>query len=117
MSAEDIDITNDDQCEGCLTITSEFREHLLKSQMEWTVKGPNTQGQVGARVQDSSYIQATCKGDSSKSSRESSISSGNNVSVPKFLWFKSMSEIVGLTAAWHQNKVEGSLVEVNTKQC
>ena len=31
---------------------------------------------------------------------------GNNVSVSKFSWLKSMSQIVGLTAAWHQDKVE-----------
>ena len=33
---------------------------------------------------------------------------GSNVSVPKFSWFKSLSQIVGLTAAWQQNKVEGN---------
>ena len=32
---------------------------------------------------------------------------GNNVSVPSFSWFKSMSQIVGLTATW-QDKVEGN---------
>ena len=39
---------------------------------------------------------------------------GSNVSVPKFSWFKSMSQIVGLTAAWQQNKVEGNPVGANT---
>ena len=39
---------------------------------------------------------------------------GNNVSVPKFSWFKSMSQIVGLTAAWQQSKVEGNPVGANT---
>ena len=32
---------------------------------------------------------------------------GNNVSVPHFSWFKSMSQTVGLTAIWQQDKVEG----------
>ena len=32
---------------------------------------------------------------------------GRNVSVQKFSWFKSMSQIVGLTTAWQQSKVEG----------
>ena len=36
------------------------------------------------------------------------------ISVPKFSWFKSMSQIVGLTAAWQQNKVEGNPVRANT---
>ena len=39
---------------------------------------------------------------------------GSNVSVPKFSWFKSMSQIVGLTAAWQQNKVEGNPMGANT---
>ena len=39
---------------------------------------------------------------------------GINVSVPKFSWFKSMSQIIGLTAPWHQDKVEGSPVGANT---
>ena len=39
---------------------------------------------------------------------------GSNVSVPKFSWFKSMSQIVDLTAAWQQNKVEGNPVGANT---
>ena len=39
---------------------------------------------------------------------------GSNVSVPKYSWFKSMSQIVGLTAAWQQSKVEGNPVGANT---
>ena len=39
---------------------------------------------------------------------------GSNVSVPKFSWFKSMSQIVGLTAAWQQNKVEGNPMGAST---
>ena len=38
---------------------------------------------------------------------------GSNVSVPRFSWFKSMSQIVGLTAAWQQNKVEGNPMGAN----
>ena len=44
-----------------------------------------------------------CISKPSESSRDSPGSVGNNVSVPEFSWFKSMSEIVGLTAAWQQN--------------
>ena len=50
----------------------------------------------------------------SDSSQELSNCVGNNVSVPKFSWFKSMSQIVGLTAVWHQDKIEGSPVGANT---
>ena len=38
---------------------------------------------------------------------------GNNVSVPSFSWFKSMSQIVGLTATW-QDKVEGNPTGAST---
>ena len=38
---------------------------------------------------------------------------GNNVSVPSFSWFKSMSQIVGLTATW-QDKVEGNPMGAGT---
>ena len=55
-----------------------------------------------------------CKGKNSESSRNSSSCVGKNVSVPKCSWFKSVSQIVGLTAAWHQDKVEGSPVLANT---
>ena len=39
---------------------------------------------------------------------------GSNVSVPRFSWFKSMSQIVGLTATWQQDKVEGNPMGANT---
>ena len=99
------DVTNKDWCEQYLRRTSEFQEHSLNSQMEMNTP------QV---TQDDLSIQGTCNSESSKSSHKSSSCVGSNVSVPKFSWFKSMSQIVGLTAAWHQNKVEGSLVGANT---
>ena len=49
---------------------------------------------------------SVCISKPSKFSRDSLGGVGNNVSVPKFSWFKSMSQIVGLTAAWQQNKVD-----------
>ena len=52
--------------------------------------------------------------DSSKFSHESSKSVGNNVSVPGITWFKSVSKLVGLTAAWQSSKVEGCPMGVNT---
>ena len=55
-----------------------------------------------------------CKDEYSKSSPSLSSCVGKNVSVPKFSWFKSMSQIVGLPAAWHQDKVEGIPVGAST---
>ena len=62
-------------------------------------------------------LQVACGGDSSESSThlpKCVKCIGNNVSVSKFSWLKSMSQIVALTAAWHQDKVEGSLMGANT---
>ena len=39
---------------------------------------------------------------------------GSNVSVPRFSWFKSMSQIIALTATWQQDKVEGNPMGANT---
>ena len=55
-----------------------------------------------------------CISEPSESSRDSPGGVGNNVSVPKFSWIKSMSQIVGLTAAWQQDKVEGNPMGTNT---
>ena len=52
--------------------------------------------------------------DSSESSHESSKCVGNDVSVPRVTWFKSVSKLVGLTAAWQPSKLEGYPVGVNT---
>ena len=48
-----------------------------------------------------------CISERSEYSQDSLKGVGNNVSVPSFSWFKSMSQIVGLTATW-QDKVEGN---------
>ena len=69
---EDIEVTNKDQCGGCLTWTSKFSKHSPESHVEWTVKESNTQGQVRPKVQDIFNTQEACEGDSSESSRESS---------------------------------------------
>ena len=57
---------------------------------------------------------ATGGDDSSEFSQESLNCVGNNVSVPGITWFKSVSKLVGLTAAWQPSKVEGHSVGVNT---
>ena len=50
----------------------------------------------------------------SKPSRKLLEKKGNNVSVPKLSWISSMTQIVGLTAAWHQSKVGGDPVGTGT---
>ena len=81
----------------CLVMASEFRE-----------LSPNlrvvTEGSGGA--QKKHHTRPVCSGEPSEYSRDS-LGACNNVSVPSFSWFKSMSQIVGLTATW-QDKVEGN---------
>ena len=88
-----------------LVAASEFREVSSNSRVE------------------SEYLQGThhkqsatsvCISEPSKFSRDSLGGVDSKVSVPKFSWFKSMSQIVGLTAAWQQSKVEGNPMGVNT---
>ena len=55
-----------------------------------------------------------CTREPSKYSRDLLGGVGSNVSVPRFSWFKSMSQIVGLTATWQQDKVEGNPTGANT---
>ena len=58
------------------------------------------------------HTKPVCVGEPSENSRDL-LGVGNNVSVPSFSWFKSMSQIVGLTATW-QDKVEGNPTGANT---
>ena len=99
------EVMNIDRCDQCLKKTSKFREHSTNS---W--------GKADAPVltQEDVSSLSKCKDIYSKSSRNLSSCVGKNVSVPKFSWFKSMSQIVGLTAAGHQDKVEGSPMGTNT---
>ena len=53
-------------------------------------------------------------GDSHEFSQESSKSVGSNVSVPSLSWFKNVSKLVGLTAAWQQSKVEQTSMQTST---
>ena len=54
-----------------------------------------------------------CARDFSEPSRKSLENKGNNVSVPKLSWINSMTQIVDLTAAWHQGKAGGDLLGTN----
>ena len=89
----------------CLTTASKFREVSSNS---W-VESECSQG-----THNKQSTKSVCISDPSKFLRDSLGGVGSNVSVPKFTWFKSMSQIVGLTAAWQQNKVEGNPVGANT---
>ena len=89
----------------CLAATSNSREVSSNSQVESECSQGTHHKQDAQRV---------CIGEPSKFSWDSLGGVGSNVSVPKFSWFKSMSQIVGLTAAWQQSKVEGNPRGANT---
>ena len=93
-----------ERCDQCHKKISEFREHSANLQIE---------AEAVIASEDICTLNK-CKDKYSESSRNLSSSVGSNVSVPKFSWFKSMSQIVGLTAAWQQNKVEGNPIGANT---
>ena len=87
----------------CLVTVSEFRKHSPNSRVE-------TEGSEGS--QKNQHTKPVCIGEPSEYSWDS-LGVGNNVSVPSFSWFKSMSQIVGLTATWH-GKVEGNPTAAGT---
>ena len=90
-------VTSDDHDGQCLVTVSEFRELSRHSRVE-------TEGSEDR--QKKHHITSVCSGEPSEYSWDS-LDGGNNVSVPRFSWFKSMSQIVGLPATW-QDKVEGN---------
>ena len=89
----------------CLAADSEFREVSSNSRVE----SGCSQG-----THHKQSAKSVCISEPSEFSRDSLRVVGSNVSVPKFSWFKSMSQIVGLTAAWQQSKVEGNPRGANT---
>ena len=92
---EEANVSLGDRDGLCSVVISEFRELSPNSR----VLKETTEG----RPQHTSPV---CVGKPSEYSRDS-LGVGNNVSVPSFSWLKSMSQIVGLTATWH-DKVEGN---------
>ena len=80
----------------CLVTVSEFQE-----------LSPNSEDR-----QKKQHTKHVCVSKPSEHSRDS-LGVGKNVSVASFSWFKSMSQIVGLTATW-QGKVEGNPTAVDT---
>ena len=88
-----------------LSMASESRELSPNSRVE-TEYSEGTQQKQNTKL--------VCISEPSEYSRDSLEVVRRNVSVPKFSWFKSMSQIVGLTATWQQSKVEGNPVGANT---
>ena len=89
----------------CLAAVSDFRE--VSSNLR--VENECSQG-----THHKQSAKSVCISEPSEFSLDLLGGVGSNVSVPKFSWFKSMSQIVGLTAAWQQNKKEGNPVGANT---
>ena len=80
----------------CLAMASKFQELSPNSRVE-------TECSEG--IQKKQHTKPECISEPSEYLRDSLGGVGSNVSVPSFSWFKSMSQIVGLTATWQQDKV------------
>ena len=89
----------------CLAVASEFREVSSNS-------GVESECSQGTHHKQST--KSVCISEPSKFLRDLLGGVGSNVSVPKFSFFRSMSQIVALTAAWQQSKVEGNPMGANT---
>ena len=94
----EVKVTFGDRDGQCLVTVSEFRELSPNSQVE-------TEDSEG--TQKKQHTKTVCISEPTEYLQDSLKGVGNSVSVPCFSWFKSMSQIVGLTAAW-QDKVEGN---------
>ena len=99
----EVKVTFGDPDGQCLRTVSEFRELSPNSRVV-------TEASEGR--QKKQHTSPVRVGEPSEYSRDS-LGVGNNVSVPSFSWLKSMSQIVGLTATWH-DKVEGNPTGANT---
>ena len=86
----------------CLAAASEFREVFSSSRVQSECSQGTHHKQNAKSVCIREFLRDLLGG------------VGSNVSVPKFSWFKNMSQIVGLTAAWQQRKVEGNPRGANT---
>ena len=89
----------------CWMMASEFRELSQNSRVVM---------ECSEGTQKKYHTRPVCISEPSKYSQDSLEGVGNNVSVPSFSWFKSMSQIVGLTTTWQQNKVEGNPTGAST---
>ena len=105
VGTEEANVLCSDRDGQCWAMASEFRELSPNSRVE-------TECSEGTQQKQNKKL--ACTSEPSKYSRDSLGGVGSNVSVPRFSWFKSMSQIVGLTATWQQDKVEGNPTGANT---
>ena len=98
-------VSSSDRDAQRLVMVSEFRELSSNSRVETECSEDTGKEQ---------HTKPVCVSEPSEYLRDSLGGVGSNVSVPSFSWFKSMSQIVGLTATWQQDKVEGNPVGTNT---
>ena len=88
-----------DEDDQCSVTASEFQELSPNSRVE-------TDCSEGTQIKH--HTRPVCIGEPSEHLWDLLIGVGSNILVPSFSWFKSMSQIVGLTATWQQDKVEGN---------
>ena len=98
MDNREAKVTLGDRDGQCLVTVSKFRELSPNSWVEM---------ECSEGTHKKQHTKPVCIGEPSEYSQDSLKGVGNNVSVPSFSWFKSMSQIVGLTATW-RDKVEGN---------
>ena len=98
-------VSSGDHDGQCSVLVSEFRELSTNLRAE-SECSEDTQQKQNAKL--------ACISEPSEYLWDSLGGVGNNVSVPRFSWFKSMSQIVGLTATWQQDKVEGNPTGAST---
>ena len=91
VGTEEANVSFSDHDGQCLLMASEFRELSPNSWVE-------TEGLEG--TQQKQNTKPVCISEPSEYTWDSLEGVGSNVSVPRFSWFKSMSQIVGLTATW-----------------
>ena len=94
-----------DRDDQCLVTAREFRELSPNSRVVM---------ECSEGTQKKQHTKPVCTSEPSEYLRDLLGDVGNNVSVPSFSWFKSMSQIVGLTATWQQDKVEGNPTGAST---
>ena len=100
----EVNVSFGDRDGQCLAMASKFQELSPNLRVE-------TECSEG--TQKKQHTKPVCIGKPSEYSRDLLGGVGNNVLVPSFSWFKSMSQIVGLTATW-QDKVEGNPMGAGT---
>ena len=105
------DTVKEARCEQCLGQINKPEEHSLKLRTNWSMDEVERKLQMTPPSSDTMSEDRTS--DFSEPSRTSLENKDNNVSVPKLSWINSMTQIVGLTAAWHQGKTGGDFVGTN----